>query len=79
MLERRPQLLVDGVVLTHRVHVAQIGVARDPGRIVVRDPHRNRWSVAKQLDHLGLLLARCGLEEAPIVAACVVGVCAEKG
>ena len=53
------------------------GVGRQPGRVVVRDPNGHRWAVAQQLDHLGLLLSRGGIEEAPVVAARVVGVSTE--
>ena len=70
-LERRFQILVDGMVLTYRVHVAQVEVRGEPRRVVVCDPHRDRGMVLQHRDHLGLLLPGGALEEAGLVSCFV--------
>ena len=66
------------MVLAHRVHVAEVEVGGQPGRLIVADPQRDRRMVAQHRDHLGLLLARRGLEEAGLVVTAVVHVCADQ-
>ena len=44
----------------------------------MRDPHRDRRMVAQQLDHLGLHLFGGRLEEARVIRARLIGVCAEQ-
>src|SRR5437879_13434795 len=73
-LERRLQLLVDRVVLAHRVDIAEVEIRGEPWRVVVRDPHRDRGMVLQHRDHLSLLLARRGLAEARLIASGVMNV-----
>ena len=78
LLEQGLQVLVDGVVLAHGVHVAEVEVAREPRRFVVRGPERDRRMVLEHRHHLRQLLARRGLEESGLVAARVINVRARQ-
>ncbi len=73
-LEGRFELLVDRVVLPHRVDLAEVGIRRQPWRIVVSYPDGDRRPVVQHLDHLALLLASGLLEKPSVAGRCVVDV-----
>ena len=77
-LEAGLQVLVDRMVLAHHVHVAHVGVVRQPRRVVVCDPHGDGRVVSQQLDHLGLHLFCRRLEEARVVRTRLIRVGAEQ-